>query len=267
MDGHTLLVWVLNMLPKILDVAEENGVTIKPNTYGKKQVLCKCPFCEEDSKPGKAKKFYLSLNTDEQIFRCWYCGESGGVLQFEAKLTGLSYEQVKEKRLGKLRKPLHPAERLNPKQLDAIGWREKKRKDRKAFVKSREEVFRDWQEYEYTELVGLFAEFTVIAFLDTPKERHEELLRYLMERTKAKQIHMGFPRLLEEYVKDEAFRSDWAREGTVLARMAWKACYQTHDFELEKIVLYVPFFHYQWKRERAKLRKKGFNQNQMVITQ
>ncbi|MFZ7947188.1 MULTISPECIES: CHC2 zinc finger domain-containing protein [Bacillaceae] len=255
------------MLPKILDVAEENGVTIKLNTYGKRQVLCKCPFCQEDSKPGKEKRFYLSLNTNEQIFRCWYCGESGGVIQFEAKLTGLPYNQVKEKRLGKLRKPLHPAERLNPKQLDAIGWKDKKRKDRKAFAQRREDVFLDWKEYEYTELVGLFAEFMLIAFLNTPKVRQEELMRYLMDRAKGTQIHLGFSKLLKEYVKDEEFRSEWAKEGTKLARMAWKACYQTDDFELEKIVLYVPFFHYQWKLERTERKQKQLTQNKMVVTQ
>ncbi|MDA6082831.1 hypothetical protein OSJ97_25150, partial [Escherichia coli] len=61
--------------------------------------------------------------------------------------------------------------------------------------------------------------------------------------------------------------SEWAREGTKLARMAWKACYQAYDFELEKIVLYVPFFHYQWKLERIERKQKQLTQHKLVATQ
>ncbi|KRG16869.1 hypothetical protein ACA29_03040 [Lederbergia galactosidilytica] len=252
------------MLPKILDIAEENRLTFKRNTYGKKEVLCKCPFCHEDEKPGKTKKFYLSLNTHDQVYRCWFCGEAGGVLQFEAKLTGLSYHEVKEKRLGTLRKPLHPAERLNPKQLETIGWKEKKRKDRQAFKQKREDVLLDWKVYKFITLVGLFAEFMVIAFLDTPKERQDKLFLYLMQRTKETQIDHAFSRLLDEYAKEEVNevnRAEWAKEGTKIARMAWKASYKTYDFSLEKIVLYVPFFHYRWKLERT---ANGITKKQMV---
>lgn len=82
------------MLPNILDVAAEHGLTFQPRSYGKKQTLAKCPFCLEDDQPRKRKKYYLSLNTHEQVFKCWYCGESGGVFRFMALLEGVSENEV-----------------------------------------------------------------------------------------------------------------------------------------------------------------------------
>ena len=104
------------MLPEILRVAEEYGLTFNPRYHGKKETLCKCTFCEEDAKPGKGNKFYLSLNTQDQVYKCWYCGVSGGVLDFEAKLSGLPYNEVREKYFA-LMEPLRkvveiPAERI-----------------------------------------------------------------------------------------------------------------------------------------------------------
>ena len=45
------------MLPEILKVAEEYGLTFNHRTHGKKETLYKCIFCEEDSKPGKGHKY------------------------------------------------------------------------------------------------------------------------------------------------------------------------------------------------------------------
>lgn len=56
----------------------------------------KCPFCREDAKLGKEKKFYLSLNTVDQVFKCWFCKESGGVFRLIALLEGAPEGKVIE---------------------------------------------------------------------------------------------------------------------------------------------------------------------------
>lgn len=81
------------MLPEILEVAKKHKLIINPRTLHNEEVLCKCPFCQEDSKPGKNRKYYLSLNAQSQVFKCWFCGESGGVLRFIALLEGVPEER------------------------------------------------------------------------------------------------------------------------------------------------------------------------------
>ena len=250
------------MLPEILKVAEEYGLTFNPRTHGEKETLCKCIFCEEDSKPGKGHKYYLSLNTHDQVYKCWYCGVSGGVLDFEAKLSGLSYSEIRSKYFGVRKKHVHPAEKLNAHQLRTIGWAEYKRKNRAAFKMNRETVFRDWKSYEYEELVKHFAMFIVIAHIESQDERQNDLLQYVMQSCSATQIHLLFNRLLAEYVKDEADRADWAKEGIEIGRAAWKVAFSTYDFKMEKVVLNVAFLYHLLKMdkiEKVKIDKRKMN--------
>lgn len=240
------------MLPEILKVAEEYGLTFNHRTHGKKETLCKCIFCEEDSKPGKGQKYYLSLNTHNQVYKCWYCGVSGGVLDFEAKLSGQPYSEIRTKYFGVRKKPLHPAEKLNAHQLRTIGWAEYKRKNRTAFKINREAVLLDWKRYEYEQLVKHFAMFIVIAHIENQDERQNDLLQYVMQSCRATQIHLMFNRLLAEYVKGEDDRSDWAKEGIEIGRAAWKVAFSTYDFEMEKVVLNVAFLYHMLKMDKIK---------------
>ena len=43
------------MLPNILDITNEQGLTFQPRSLGKKQTLAKCPFCHDDGQPRKRK--------------------------------------------------------------------------------------------------------------------------------------------------------------------------------------------------------------------
>lgn len=235
------------MLPNILDIAEENGLIFNTRSLNKKEVFCKCPFCLEDA--SKADKHYLSLNTSDNVYRCWFCGDKGGVLQFEAKLTGLSYEMIKEKRLGKLRKPLHAAERLSPHQLSSIGWREVKQNDKSAFQKSREQVLKDWQEYEFTEMVSLYAEFKAISQLPDANRQRELCINLKANCDKTK-ITDCYKRLIGEYKKVDSQKADWAVEGEKIFQMTWLACTLEGDADFQRLILYVPFFHFMWKSER-----------------
>src|SRR5690625_6888474 len=81
------------MLPDILKIAEEYHLEIDERTRNQKEVLCKCVFCHSSS-----GKYHLSLNPEKKIFKCWKCKQSGGVLQFEALLSGKPFNEVREKR-------------------------------------------------------------------------------------------------------------------------------------------------------------------------
>lgn len=242
------------MLPEILDVAEEFGLTFDPKTHGKKETLCKCPFCFEDE--AKPNKYYLSLNTEKQVYKCWFCGLSGGVLNFEARLSGKPQQEVKAKYF-KENKEKHAAERLTADQLKMIGWYRLRRESRTAFVQNREEVIADWNRYKYNQLIELFAEFQVIARIDNQKERQQELLVYLCKRSIETQIPMAFSLLTHEYTKENRKRKLWAKEGTKVARIAWKMSFYAFDFQLEKAVLQVPFVYqlYMRKKEISKAKK------------
>lgn len=150
------------MLPEILPVAEKYGLLIYERSRGKREVRAKCPFCKEDSKSGKERKFYLSLNTKDQVFKCWYCGESGGVFRFIALLEGTSESEVIERyRKGKRQQKLHPAEKLTSRQLQMIGfqkpiWNKLKRRDYRYYERTCHYVWSEWRHFIQTEKYFLF---------------------------------------------------------------------------------------------------------------
>jgi hypothetical protein len=227
-------------LPNILDVAEDNGLIINPSTFKKKEVLAKCPFCLNH------KKYHLSLNVEINCFKCWYCKASGGVLEFESRLTGNTFQSVKEKYFGKDKKKRHYAEYLSPMQLRKIGWDEYKRKHRSTFLEKKDEVLRDWNAYCYDESVKHFALFITVAHLPD-QERISALLEYIQTSCEKTGIYLLFSRLTEELIKDENERSQWAKEGTNLAREAWKISLENGDAELIHVLKYVLLMHYSKK--------------------
>lgn len=110
------------MLPEIVDVAKLHRLELNHRTLNHEEVLAKCPLCQEDSKPGKRRRYYLSLNSQDQVFRCWYCGESGGVLRFISLLEGVPEDEVKERYRSPKRKghrKRHPVERWSTGQKRA----------------------------------------------------------------------------------------------------------------------------------------------------
>lgn len=232
-------------LPSIIEVAELANVAINPRTYGKKEVYAECPFCHaRDQRRGK---FKLSMNTHFNIYKCWICNESGGVLDFESRLTGIPFHEVRAKYFGEETKPKHPAERLNPRQLKLIGWDEYKRQNHDYFKTNRDSVLNDWNAYKHDEYVKHFAMFMVTAHLENQKKRQDDLLLYIMQSCKNTQIYMMFNHLLSEFVKDDDLRADWAKEGVEIARSAWKVALETFDFDLNKVMLNVVTLYYMQK--------------------
>jgi len=67
------------MLPSISEVAIQHGLQMNDRTSKSvKDLRFKCPFCQADDK--RTDKYYLSLNTNDNVFPCWSCHEHGGVL-------------------------------------------------------------------------------------------------------------------------------------------------------------------------------------------
>lgn len=144
------------MLPDILEMAQRHGLKMDPKTVGKKEVLCKCPFCGQDDGPGREKKFHLSLNTEDEVFKCWLCQESGGVYRFIALLEGMPESEVIEryrKKGGKGYKP-HPAERLTTHQLRLLGYQKRpnwvgmRKRDKAYYKRARHLIFQEWKAFK-----------------------------------------------------------------------------------------------------------------------
>ncbi|WP_067729852.1 hypothetical protein [Oceanobacillus damuensis] len=239
------------MLPSILDVAQLYDLQFNPRSFGKRETLCKCPFCKADSHPGKRKKYYLSLNTEDNVYKCWYCKESGGVIDFEVKLSGKAFSEVKQKYFKKRKKAVHLAYELDPYQLEIIGWKEYKRKSFKGFREKREEVLRDWKHFVRKELTLNYALFMCIAHLEGQPNRQRELLVWFIKICWDSPVPNMYERIQDEFLKPKSDSSEWAMEGTEIGRIAWKACIKTMDFELENLLIHVIYADY-FNRENKK---------------
>lgn len=243
------------MLPNILDIAEEYNLTLDKKSYGKKETLAKCPFCKEDEKPNKTKTYYLSLNTKNQVYKCWFCKESGGVLRFEANLSNLSFTEVRQKHFGKHREKLHSAFKLTPEQLEEINWLSIKQKSFRQFQKCPDQIWNDWKRYVYYEHSKHFALFMCMAHLEGQKEKQKESLKWLIGKCEEKPIPDMYSRILTEYNKPEAKRYKWARRGTEIARIAWKTSIKTIDINLDDLYVNVLFIDYFLQHKKDAIKK------------
>lgn len=216
------------MLPSILNIAEQYGLMSDPKSYGEKESLFKCPFCEQDSLPENQTKYYLSLNTEDNVFKCWYCKESGGVLQFETLLSKKPYEEIRQKYFGKRRKNLHPAYKLSPKQLEEIGWQDKKRQNVRAFQVQRDQVLEDWKKYEYEQLVKHYALFTLIAHfpIEEDKRKHYEWFLNICQDSKVDNLAN---QIIQQ--SNSQKKKNWAIEGRELAGMSYHIVHEYGDFD------------------------------------
>lgn len=171
------------MLPDILDVADQNGLITNPFSRSRDEVLCKCPFCHEDSKPGKKRRYYLSLNTKDHVFKCWFCGESGGVFRFIALLEGVPEEQVRQR--YRKRKNVHPAERLSRNQRKWLrqhtggkepDWRQMRERDFAYYKRSLDFLWQQWNEFLETERQGAYL-WLIIGVKNCKYQKYIERIR------------------------------------------------------------------------------------------
>ncbi|WP_040980440.1 MULTISPECIES: CHC2 zinc finger domain-containing protein [Oceanobacillus] len=250
------------MLPNILDIAQACNVEIDSKTYGKKETRAKCPFCQEDAKPEKRKKFYLSLNTQDQVYRCFFCGEKGGVLKFEANLTQKSFTEVKEKYFGKNKKSLHPAYQLNAEQLSRIGWQKYKRNNFKDFLKNREQVENDWNQYVYTELVKYYALFLCINQLNGAKKI--EAMKWFVGKCRELPIPKMYERIINQHNKEDKDLDKWAITGKQVARIAWKVSIKTVDIKLNDLFINILLADFFYKKVKIHSHKRRVSQKNNI---
>ncbi len=182
------------MIPEILEIAKQHKLHIR-SLIGK-EVHAKCPFCQEDSKPGKKKRYYLSLNTQDQVYKCWFCGESGGVIRFISLLEGASEEEV-AKRYRK-RKIIHPAEKLTRSQRNMMrevfgyavdpDWKRMKERNRAYYLRTLDLLWEDWKSFleiekhnAYQALVAgiLLGKYT--ASIEGIRKREKEIQASILE--------------------------------------------------------------------------------------
>ncbi|MDT3417143.1 hypothetical protein QO009_003038 [Brevibacillus aydinogluensis] len=156
------------MLPSILEIANQHNLTLIFPKGRSKEVLGKCPFCRADE--GKRNKHYLSLNVKDNVFRCWYCGEKGGVCRFESLLTGIPESEITEKYRGTRRKNRHPAEKLTNTQLRFIGfyskpnWKEMRKKNMDYYRRTLDWIWQEWRSFLQEEKRQAFVMLLVSLF-------------------------------------------------------------------------------------------------------
>lgn len=143
---------VQSLLPNILDVAKRNHLEVNQKTLNKKEIRFKCPFCHADA--NKKNKYYLSINEEKNVFKCWYCKENGGVLRFISLLEGKSeqelIEEIRNQKGSTYKK--HPAERLTRSQLELIGypkidWIKNREFDYHLYKAFRDKVWNEWKAF------------------------------------------------------------------------------------------------------------------------
>lgn len=233
----------MSKLPKVLDIAREFSLVINERTINKKEVRAKCPFCLGDA--NKSTSYYLSLNTEDNVYKCWFCETGGGVLDFESKLSGIPYEEIKRKYLSSNKK-FHPTESLNTAQLSRIGWKQSKTKE--DFIKAKNELWEKWLDYEESTLTELFAEFLVIQYIDNI-DRQKELFSYLQLRCDKSKIENAFNRIIAESRLATNQRQRWGYNGQLIARIAWDMSYEKGDIQLNTILTNIPFIHFLFRKK------------------
>lgn len=223
-------------LPSIVKIAEENGIVFDPkNKSHKRELLALCPFCNNH------RKYYLSINQDDNVFKCWYCKASGGVLQFEADLTGKSFQEVKEKYFGKYRRRrLRQAELLSPRQLDVIGWQSTKRQDRNLFKRSLKQIEEDWKKHLHQQKRLAFAKL----LLAESGSDYKTVINSIKDQAERAKIPSLLDDVLAEY-SENVWEKPWALEGQSMAIHALETSLRAND---HNELYYLLFIHYGYMR-------------------
>ena len=202
------------------------------------------------------KKYYLSLNPKENIYKCWYCGQSGGVLQFESLLTGCSFKEIKQKYFGsKKKKSYHPADLLSPKQLEAIDWVKIKRNHYKEYKRSLQEVIADWKAYVRQQRILAFAKLLVGIEMNQ--------YQLLTDNIQKQGANAHIPHLLYDVTKMylSGKWTDWAIEARMIAGIAYKTS-KAEDNGLKNALFYVVLAYNEYMvKGSAKNKKMEMNKN------
>src|SRR5699024_3958241 len=185
---------------------------IDEKTRNKKEISAECPFCVAES---KKDKFYLSLNPEKNVFKCWFCKKYGDAIQFESLLENEEYQNIYKKYFSnKKRKNKHPVFNLTPDQLIVIDWQKVKVEDFETFKKRKNEVLRHCRIYEYEEMTKLYALFLLTVNFD-----HDYKMAY----------QQWFVNKVNEYIVSDVIKkiksdkqTKWKEKGKDVARKVYK---------------------------------------------
>ncbi len=228
------------MLPSIVDVANELGLECVERTRSKKEVYYRCPFCAHHNPK-------LSLNPAKNVFKCWHCGESGGVLDFEAKLTGKTFTEIKQQYF-----PLKAKSSLNARQRKKIGWHEFKKQSEETYKQHAEDMTADWQLYQFFMCRKYFAYLSVISLIDDDIRR-SELVDWWCDEVRRTEIPSMTTIVLEGFSKS----APWQAEGAHIADTAFEVCRATGDFELADIVVNTAFLLFSTLQDEVEMWQWG----------
>ncbi|MFT9486783.1 MAG: CHC2 zinc finger domain-containing protein [Tepidibacillus sp.] len=149
-----------SILPNIEEVAKEHGIELGKMVKGQYKVIC--PFPSHGEKTPS-----MFINPQKNVFKCFGCGEGGGVIKFISLLENKSEQEVLKsltkdiERSPKGKKKFvifsHPAEKLTTYQLRLIGfhnkpsWESMRQHDYFYYRRTLDFVFEEWQEFIETE--------------------------------------------------------------------------------------------------------------------
>lgn len=224
-----------SILPNILDVAQEHGLSLGNRTSRPDEVRVCCPFCGDS-------KYHLYLNTDKQVFNCYRCGEKGGVVRFISLLSGEQETEVLCRLKNKTgrksqakRKKLHPATSLNTFQLREIGY--EARPYWSVFFKETpnlakeyaDNVWQDWQEFLSREKQLALRNL----YIALKENKYGEEVEKIKARSKEIGVDLLTP-CLNAY--SEPFPDKWALEAKDSATMWLAMCVMPDEEPVDSLI-------------------------------
>lgn len=221
------------MLPNILDVATQYGLVISEQIKDG-QVRVSCPN-------RKGEQNTCLLNSVKNVFYCECCKTGGGVLKFECLLSGLNTQEVRGKYFSSSKKR-YGAATLTTQQLGMIGWEHLKASDVAFYRKHHKQVWQEWLEYRNERLEKMYALFLIMVH-SKDKVHGAQIYEYLSDAIIASHIsNLTINVFIDAYVGE--IKSEWVKEGTNTARVAFKLCSQFGDYQFRMAAMLVIFdFH------------------------
>ncbi|WP_240377215.1 CHC2 zinc finger domain-containing protein [Bacillus piscicola] len=224
----------MNNLPCIVDIAEEYGLELNTKTLNNKEVMAKCPFCHGDS--GRRGKYKLSLNQVKKVFKCWICKNAGGVLQFEALLSGQSFAEVKKKYFGQRKRSYHPAEMLSPKQLSAIEWQKAKQESYDHFRNHLATVYQDWNTHCYRNKRLALAKLLVA----NATGKYNEVIGNIQKQEETSYVS-DLTQIVLEAFSSKQWTEQWMVESLQLAVSSLRTSFDSGEMDGNNALVYLLF--------------------------
>lgn len=154
----------------IEEIAKRNQLKLYP-TSRLGQFKAHCPVCRD-----KARAWHLYVSANKDTYYCHKCGAKGGAIAFHAWLREIDFISAKQELYPNgTHRPVHPAERLTPVQLDEIGFSTRKLPYHAPHGRTQTE----WDVYRKRALDWIWNEW--VAYETQRKEQTERLMQLLAD--------------------------------------------------------------------------------------